>query len=327
MNRNLLKPAVLAFALLVNGALGAARAADEYPAKPISIVVPYPAGGVVDIVGRLVAEKIGGPLGKRVIVENKPGAGGTIGAAQVARAAPDGYTLLLAGAATHVFAPLLYKSVPYDPIKGFTPISQLTAGPLVLVVNASLPPKNLAEFISYVRANGEKVNYSSNGKGTFPHLAVELLKQAANLNPTHVPYNGGPPAILALVAGDTAFSINHIPNVQAQVKAGKLRALATTGLARSSSFADLPTFDEAGFKGFETSAWFGLFAPPGTSKAIVDRLSREAIDAIKSKDLRDKLALQGDEPVGSAPPVFANYIRGEIAKWTGVVRNAGITPE
>jgi tripartite-type tricarboxylate transporter receptor subunit TctC len=323
MKLHLMRAALLALAF----AAGTAVAADEYPSKPVSIIVPYPAGGIVDIVGRLVAEKMSGPLGKRVIVENKPGAGGTIGAGQVSRAAPDGYTLLLAGAATHVFAPLLYKSVPYDPIKGFAPISQLTAGPLVLAVNASLPPQTMADFIAYVRANGDKVNYASNGKGTFPHLAVELMKQAANLNPTHVPYNGGPPAVLALVAGDTAFSINHIPNVQAQVKAGKLRALATTGLTRSSSFPDLPTFDQAGFKGFETSAWFGLFAPPGTPQAIVERLSREAIEALKTKDLRDKLALQGDEPVGSTPGAFANYIRGEIAKWTKVVRNAGITPE
>jgi len=315
--------AAIAAALLT----GTANAADDYPAKPVSIVVPYPAGGVVDIVGRLIADKLGQSLGKRVIVENKPGAGGTIGAAAVARAAPDGYTLLLAGAATHVFAPLLYKSVPYDPIKQFAPITQLTAGPLVLVVNANLPVHTMAEFLAYLRANGDKMNFASNGKGTFPHLSVELMKQAANLHPTHVPYNGGPPAILALASGDVAFSINHIPNVLAQVKAGKIRPLATTGLARSSSFPDLPTFDEAGFKGYETSAWFGLFAPPGTPQAIVDRLAKDSIDALKAKDLRDKLAFQGDEPVGSTPAAFANYIRGEIAKWAPVVRNAGITPE
>lgn len=304
-----------------------AKAADEYPSRPVSIVVPYPAGGVVDIVGRLVADKLSASLGKRVIVENKPGAGGTIGAAAVARAAPDGYTLLLAGAATHVFAPLLYKTVPYDPIKQFAPISQLTAGPLVLAVNSTLPVQNMAEFLTYVRANGDRVNYASNGKGTFPHLAVELMKQAAGINPTHIPYNGGPPAIIALAAGDADFSINHIPNVLAQVKAGKIRPIATTGQVRSSSFPDLPTFDEAGFKGFETSAWFGLFAPPGTPQAIVDRLARESAEALKAKDLRDKLATQGDEPVGSTPSAFAGYIRGEIAKWTKVVRDAGISPE
>ena len=314
-----------AFAL---GALAAqAPAADEYPTKPISIVVPYPAGGVVDIVGRLIADKLGNSLGKRVIVENKPGAGGTIGAAAVARAAPDGYTLLLAGAATHVFAPLLYKSVPYDPVKHFAPISQLTAGPLVLVVNAGLPAQNMTEFLAYLRANGDRVNYSSNGKGTFPHLAVELLRQAAGVNPTHVPYNGGPAAILALASGDVAFSVNHIPNVLAQVKAGKIRPLATTGPTRSAAFSDLPTFDQAGFKGFETSAWFGLFAPPGTPQLIVERVSRDSAEALKAKDLRDKLATQGDEPVGSTPAAFAAYIQSEIAKWTTVVRSAGITPE
>lgn len=323
MNRSILKPATLALAMLS----GAAHAADDYPSKPVSIVVPYPAGGVVDIVGRLVADKLGASLGKRVIVENKAGAGGTIGAAAVAKAAPDGYTLLIGGAATHVFAPLLYKSVPYDPVKQFMPITQLTSGPLVLVVNAGLPVQTMPEFLGYLRANGDKANYASNGKGTFPHLAVELMKQAANVNPTHVPYNGGPAAILALVTGDVAFSINHIPNVLAQVRAGKVRPIATTGLARSSSYPNLPTFDEAGFTGYEVSAWFGLFAPPGTPQAIVDRLAKDSIEALKAKDLRDKFALQGDEPVGSSPAVFANYIRGEITKWTQVVRNAGITPE
>jgi tripartite-type tricarboxylate transporter receptor subunit TctC len=318
----------LALGTLALAALaGQAPAADDYPTKPISIVVPYPAGGVVDIVGRLVADKLGTSLGKRVIVENKPGAGGTIGAAAVARAAPDGYTLLLGGAATHVFAPLLYKSVPYDPVKQFAPITQLTAGPLVLVVNAGLPVHTVTEFLAHLRTNGDHVNYSSNGKGTFPHLAVELLRQAAGVNPTHVPYNGGPPAILALASGDVAFSVNHIPNVLAQIRAGKIRPLATTGLARSSAFPDLPTFDQAGFKGFETSAWFGLFAPPGTPQPIVERIARDCAEALKAKDLRDKLATQGDEPVGSTPGAFAAYIQGEIAKWTKVVRQAGITPE
>ncbi len=304
-----------------------AIAADEYPSKPISVVVPFPAGGVVDIVGRLVADKLGTALGKRVIVENKPGAGGTIGAAAVAKAAPDGYTLLVGGAATHVFAPLLYKTVPYDPVKQFAPISQLTAGPLVLVVNSSLPARSMAEFLAYARANGDKINFASNGKGTFPHLAVEFMKQAAGITPTHIPYSGGPAAILALVTGDAAFSVNHIPVALAQVKAGKIRPLATTGSVRSTSFPDLPTFEEAGFKGFETSAWFGLFAPPGTPQPIIDRLARETTEALKAKDLRDKLATQGDEPVGSAPAAFSTYIQGEIAKWTKVVRGAGIVPE
>ncbi|MBI3373359.1 MAG: tripartite tricarboxylate transporter substrate binding protein [Betaproteobacteria bacterium] len=312
----------LALCMLAKGVL-----ADEYPVKPVTIVVPYPAGGVVDIVGRLIADKLRASLGKRVIVENRPGAGGTIGAAAVARATPDGYTLLLAGAATHVFAPLLYRTVPYDPVQQFAPITQLTAGPLVLVVNSGLPLQNMKEFLAYLKANGDRVNYASNGKGTFPHLAVELLKQAAGLNPTHVLYNGGPPAILALVSGDVAFSVNHIPNVLAQVKAGKIRPLATTGLARSSAFPDLPTFDESGFKGFETNAWFGLFAPPGTPQPIVERIWTDSAAALKAKDLRDRLATQGDEPVGSSPMVFAAYLQGEISKWTKVVREAGITPE
>jgi tripartite-type tricarboxylate transporter receptor subunit TctC len=322
-----MRPAGILVAALALCALAQGVLAEEYPVKPVSIVVPYPAGGVVDMVGRLIADKLGDALGKRVIVENRPGAGGTIGAAGVARAAPDGYTLLLGGAATHVFAPLLYRTVPYDPVKQFVPITQLTAGPLVLVVNAGLSAQNLKEFLAYLRANGDRTNYASNGKGTFPHLSVELLKQAAGLNPTHVPYNGGPPAILALAAGDVAFSVNHIPNVLAQIRSGKIRPLATTGLVRSSAFPDLPTFDESGFKGFEASAWFGLFAPPGTPQAVIDRISTAAADALKAKELRDRLAMQGDEPVGSSPKVFAAYIQGEISRWAKVIREAGITPE
>lgn len=303
---------------------GAALAID-YPAKPVTIVVPYPAGGVVDIAARLLADKLGASLKTRVLVDNRPGAGGTIGAASVARAEPDGYTLLMGGSATNVFAPAMYPKLPYDPAKQFAPISQVIAGPLVLVVNASVPASTMHEFLDYLRANGDRVNYSSNGPGTFPHLAGELFKQTTGLKPTHIPYSGGPKAILAVLANEVAFSINHIPNVMPLIKSGRLKALATTGMQRSPSFPDLPTFAEAGLKDFEASAWFGLFAPSGTPPSIINRLQAEVAEALKSRDIRERFAAQGDEPVGSAPEAFAAFLRKETEKWPGIIRNAGVS--
>lgn len=302
----------------------AAGAADKYPSRPVTLVVPYPPGGVVDIVGRLLADKLTASLGERVIVENKSGAGGTIGAAAVARAKPDGYMLLLAGSATHVFAPSLQPDLQYDPVKSFEPITEISSGPLVLVVNPLVPAKDVPSFLAYLRTEGNRVNFASNGAGTFPHLAGELLKQAASVRPVHVPYTGGPKAILALVANEVSFSINHIPNVVSLVKSGRLRALATTGAHRSLTYPDLPTFREAGIEDFEANAWFGLFAPAGTPKPIVDLLQSKSAAALQEKDFRDRLAAQGDEPVGSTPDAFARYMSGEIARWSRTIKEAGI---
>lgn len=298
--------------------------ADTYPTRPITMVVPFPPGGVVDIVGRLLADKLSASLGQRVIVENRIGAGGTIGAAAVARADPDGYTLLMGGAATHVFAPVLQAELPYDPIKSFVPITEISAGPLILVVNPAVPAKTVPEFLAFLRARGSSVNYASNGPGTFPHLAGELFRQAAGVTPVHVPYSGGPKAVLALITNEVSFSINHIPNVMTQIKANKMRALATTGLRRSTTYPDLPTFNEAGIKGFEASAWFGLFGPRGTSRSIVDLLQSKSALALESKDFRDRLAAQGDEPVGSTPDAFAEYVDRELIRWHKIVKDAGI---
>lgn len=306
-------------------AAGAASPALAYPTKIVTLVVPFPAGGVVDIIGRLVADKLGAQLGTKVIVENRPGAGGTLGAAFVARAEPDGYTLLVGGAAAQVFSPLIYPNIPYDPVKSFAPIIQLTSGPLVLVVPQSSPVTTFPEFESFVRREGERLNYASNGPGTFPHLAAELYRQATGAKFTHIPYSGGPKAILALITNEVGFSINHIPNIMGMVKSGKLRAIATTGRKRSASYPDLPTFAEGGVTGFETSAWFALFAPAGTPNAIIDKLNAETAKALKSRDLRDKLALQGDETVGGSPEDLAAYLQAELAKWPAVVKAAKVT--
>jgi len=306
-------------------AAGVVSPALAFPTKIVTLVVPFPPGGVVDIVGRLLADKLGTQLGAKVIVENRPGAGGTLGAAFVARAEPDGYTLLVGGAATHVFSPLIFPDVPYDPVKSFAPVIQLTSGPLVLVVPQNSPVTTFPEFENFVRREGERLNYASNGPGTFPHLAAELYRQATGAKFTHIPYSGGPKAILATVTNEVGFSINHIPNILGMVKAGKLRAIASTGRKRSQSFPDLPTFAESGLAGFETSAWFAIYAPAGTPKTVIEKLNTEAAKALNSRDLRDKLAVQGDETVGGSPEDLAAYLKAELAKWPAVIKAANVT--
>ena len=297
--------------------------AQEYPSQIIRMVVPYPPGGVVDITGRLLAQQLSKQLGVTVIVENKPGAGGTIGANAVARAAPDGYTILLSGAATHAFAPWMYKDLPYDPLKDFVPITQVTEGPLALTVNSASQVKDLAGFVAMLKEKGDAINYSANGNGTYPHLSVELLKQKTGVKPVHVPYSGGGQAITALIAGEVDFSQNHIPIVLPHVKSGRLRVLATTGDTRSTTFPDVPTLKEAGFD-VVASAWFGLFAPAGTPRPIIERLYAATAKAAQASELREKLAAQGDEVVVEGPDKFLAYQKSELEKWKIVIAGAGL---
>jgi tripartite-type tricarboxylate transporter receptor subunit TctC len=220
-----------------------AAAQDRFPARPVTLVVPFPPGGVVDLVARAVGPKMAVALGVPVVIDNKAGAGGTIGAAFVAKARPDGYTLLLGGSATQVFGPALYKKLPYDAKKDFAPIGQISSGPLVLVTGAKVPAMDVPQLTKYLKAQGVRAFYGSNGNGTFPHLAAELFKQANQLPSAHIPYSGGAATITALVAGDITYSINHIPVVQGMVRSERLRALATTGRKRSVAFPNLPTLD------------------------------------------------------------------------------------
>lgn len=297
--------------------------AEEYPSRVIKLVVPYPPGGVVDITGRLLADQLSKQLGGTVIVENKPGAGGTIGASAVARAEPDGYTILLSGAATHAFAPSMYKDLPYDPIKDFATITQVTEGPLALCVNSASEAKDLAGLLGMLREKGDKANYSANGNGTYPHLSVELLKQKTGIKPLHVSYKGGGQAITALLAKEVHFSQNHIPIVLPHAKSGRLRCVATTGSARSSAFPDLPTLKEAGYD-VVASAWFGLFAPAGTPRPIRERLYAATLKAVETSDLRAKYAAQGDEAVVEGPDKFLAYQTSELQKWKDVIAGAGL---
>jgi len=315
----------LAFLSILSVVLPGAALAQPYPSKVVRIIVPYPPGGVVDITGRLLADQLRRELGGTVIVENKPGAGGTVGTAAVARSPADGYTILLAGAATHAFAPWLHKALPYDPVKDFIPVTQVTEGPLALCVNAASPHTDLGEFLAMLKAKGDSVNYSSNGSGTYPHLSVELLKQAGGLKSVHVPYKGGGEAVTALIANEVQFSQNHIPIIASHVKSGgRLRVLATTGNVRSTAFPDVPTLKEAGHD-VVASAWFGLFVPAGTPRAIVDRLHAATAAAAKAPALRERLAAQGDEIVVEGPEKFRDFQLSEMEKWKGVISRAGLT--
>lgn len=313
----------LALSLAICLVMPAAVLAQHYPTKVIRLIVPYPPGGVVDITGRLLAEQLGRELGGTVVVENKPGAGGTIGADIVARSAPDGYTVLLGGAATHAFAPWIYRQLPYDPVKDFIAVTQITEGPLALCVNAASPIKSLDEFLDMLKARGDKVSYASNGNGTFPHLSVELLNQVTGVKPVHIPYPGGGQAVTALIAGEVQFSQNHIPIVLPHVKSGRLRVLATTGTSRSSAYPDVPTLEEAGID-VVASAWFGLYVPAGTPQAIVQRLYLATAAAAKSPTLRQQLAAQGDEVIVEGPSRFLEYQKSELEKWKAVIERTGV---
>jgi tripartite-type tricarboxylate transporter receptor subunit TctC len=296
---------------------------QTYPSRIIKLVVPYPAGGAVDITGRLLADQLRQQLNATVIVENKVGAAGTLGANFVAKSAPDGYTLLLSGGATHAFAPWLYKSLPYDPVADFVPITQVTEGYLALTVSADSSIKDVSGFIAATKEKGASMNYASNGYGTYPHLAMELLKQTAGIEIAHIPFKGGNESITALLGGQVQVTLNHLPVVQPQANAGTVRVLATSGAARAQAFPDVPTLKEAGYD-VVASAWFGLFAPAGTPREIIDRLSEAVAQAAKDPAFKDKLRAQGDEIHVEGPDSFRALQKRELEKWKNVIEKAGI---
>ncbi|MBL0086125.1 MAG: tripartite tricarboxylate transporter substrate binding protein [Ideonella sp.] len=301
---------------------GAARAQPAFPSKPVTIVVPFPAGGALDIVARALAEEMRKQLGQPVIVDNRAGAGGTVGSALVARAAPDGYTILLGSVATHAIAPGVYRNLTYDALKDFAPITQVTASPLLLASSATLNVKTLPELLATARAQPGKLNYASTGNGTAVHLAGAMLQSAARLDVVHVPYKGGPQAVNALITGEAAFMVVNVELVLPQVVGGKARALAVTGSRRLAVLPDVPTMSEAGLNGVDATTWFGLFAPVGTPKDVVERLQRDAATSLRT--LKDNFAKQGDEAIGSTPDEFAAHVRAEHAKWGKLIKDLGV---
>lgn len=319
-------PAALA-AICVMTLSATAAQAQSFPSKPITLVVPFPAGGALDAVARPMAEGMRKALGQAVVVENVAGAGGTVGTGNVARAAPDGYTILLGSVATHAIAAGIYPKLSYDPIGQFSPISQLTRGPLVLAVGPQVKAASLRDLVAAAKASPGTMNYASTGNGTALHVAGELFKAAAGINVQHVPYRGGGQAMTALMGGEVAYIIGNTQLVMPQVTGGKVKALAVTGERRLAALPEVPTFAEAGTAGVDVVTWFGLFAPAGTPAAIVEQLNSAATAALKSEDVQRSLATLGDEPVGSSAADFSRFVRAEHQRWVQITRSAGIKIE
>jgi tripartite-type tricarboxylate transporter receptor subunit TctC len=312
--------------LLLAAALPAApgmAGAQAYPSRPVKLVVPFPPGGSLDITGRLIAQRLTDMWGQAVVVENKPGAGGNIGADFVAKATPDGYTILLGALSTHAVNPNLYAKMPYDAVRDFAPITLIATTPNVLVVNAATPVGNVREFIAWTKANPGKLAFGSGSNGSAGHLAGELYKVDTGTDAVHIPFKGGAPATQALLAGDTQFMFDNLANAMAQVKAGKLKALAVTTAERSTLVPELPTMAEAGLPGFDISTWYGLFAPAGTPAAIVAKWNTDVTRILNSPDVRAKLMADGAEPAPDTPEQFAQMIARELAKYARIIKASG----
>ncbi len=307
------------------GALALAAAplsAQDYPVKPIRVIVPFSPGGAVDGPMRMIAQELGKRLNQQVVVENKPGAGATLGTEIVAKAPPDGYTLLLASQ-TNAISASLYKSLTYDPIEDFAPISLIGREPGVLVVNASFPPKSFQEFVAYVKERPGKIDYASSGNGSGQHLFMALLAAQTGLNMNHVPYRGSGQATADLLGGQVPVSIPGTAGMVGHIKAGKLRPLAVTGINRSPQLPDVPTLQESGVAGYEAYVWMGLLAPKGTPAPIIDRLNRELVQALVAPEVKTYMANAGIEIVGSTPAEFGRFFHAEKDLWARVVKETG----
>ena len=303
-----------------------AHAQQAWPVRAVRIVVPSAPGGGADITARIIAPKLSEQLGQQVVVENRSGAGTMIGSEVVARAAPDGYTLLM-GISTLAINPSMFRKVPYNALKDFAPISQVVSLPNVLVTHPSLPAKTVKELVAFARARPGQLNYASAGIGTNPHLSMELFLTLTGLKMLHVPYKGAGPGIVDVVAGHVSVMTPSIISGLPHVKGGRLRVLGVTSAKRAGGAPDIPTIAEAGVRGYEAVQWFGVLAPAGTSRELVARLHGEIVRLLQAADVRNRLFADGADPVGSSPEEFAAFLRAETAKWAKVVRDAGIQPE
>ena len=305
----------------------AALAEERFPARPIKLVVPYPPGGSADLVGRMVADKMSHSLGQTVIVDNKGGASGAIGSEYVARAAPDGYTLLVAISDTHAINPAVMPHLPYDPQKDFVAVSLMATQPMALMVGRHFEGRTLAEFVAAARRKPRSITYASNGKGGLQHLAMELFSRQAGIELLHVPYKGSAPALSDVIAGQVDCLFISLQGAGGNVGSGNLRPLAISAPARLAVAPDVPTFAESGFPGVNVTQWYAMMAPRGTPAAIVDLLSQHAKAALASPDVASRLKAAGTEPVGSSPEQFKNFLAGDIRKWSGVAKAVGVRLE
>jgi tripartite-type tricarboxylate transporter receptor subunit TctC len=312
----------LAFACATSGV----SAAADYPSKPIRVIVGLAPGGATDIIARGVAQKLTEALGQSVVIDNRAGAGGNIGAALAAKSPPDGYTALIVSS-TYSINPSLYRQMPFDPVKDLQPVTLIASSPFLLLVHPSLAVKSVKELIALAKAKPKQLNYGSGGVGNSGHLAAELFTSMAGIEFTHVPYKGAGPALIEAVGGHVQLIFSSIVSGMPFARNGKLNALAITTLKRSSAMPELPTVSESGLHGYDFSSWYGLLVPAGTSAAIIARLNEATVKALKAADLKERLATEGCEPVGSSPQQFAAHLNTEMTRWAKVVKASGMRAE
>ena len=322
--RSLVLATTAAAALLALASPGAFAQGPTYPARPITMVVPFPPGGPTDLIARVIALKLGEQMGQTILVDNRAGANGNIGALLVAKAQADGYTLLY-NTSSITLSPALYKNVAYNVQKDFAPVALVAVVPLALVINPLIPANTVAEFIAYAKAHPGKLSYGSAGNGNVTHLAAFQFVQANGLDATHVPYKGSAPADVDLVGGQIEFMTDTVNSVMGFVRSKSMKMLAVTTAKRMSLFPNVPTLAESGMPGFEVGAWQGVMVPAGTAPAVIERLNTEINKALNSPDVRARLAQQGAEPLGSTPQEYAAYVKKELARWAGVVKATGVT--
>lgn len=304
---------------------GEARAQDSWPERPVTLVVPFNAGGTSDILARIVAQQLSGELGQNVVVENQPGAGGSVGTAAVARAEPDGYTLLLGTVGTHSINESLYPTLGYDPVADFAPVTPIAAVPNVLVAHPSEPYDSVEELVAYAHAHPGEILFASSGAGTSIHLSGEMFRVIADVEMEHVPYTGSGPAVAALLGNETAIMFDNLPSSIQQIRSGALKALAVTTAERAEALPDVPTIAESGFPDYEATSWFGIFAPDGTPQPVIERLHGAIVDLLSRDDVREQFALQGAVARTDTPEGFASFMEAERTKWADIIESAGVT--
>jgi tripartite-type tricarboxylate transporter receptor subunit TctC len=324
MHRRSVAAAITACAVAISCA---GAAAQSYPQRPVRFIVPFAPGGSTDTLARAIGQKLGEALGQQVVVDNRSGGNGNIGMEIVAHAAPDGYTIVLGYIANLAIGPSIYAKLPFDPVRDFAPVTQLAQSPNILVVHPSVPAKTFREFIAYAKAHPGQVNFASASVGSIGHLTGELLNNAAGIRMQHIAYKGSGQAVIDLLGGQIQSMFSGMSSVMSHIKAGKLRALAVTGAQRSPAAPDVPTIAESGFPGFEATAWYGVLAPAGTPRPVIDRLHDQIVRALKVPEVRERLEGVGFELVGSTPEAFGAYIKSEIKKWAKVVKSSGARPD
>jgi tripartite-type tricarboxylate transporter receptor subunit TctC len=316
---------VLLCAFFIAAILPMTAAAQSYPSKPVRLIVPFPPGGSNDVVGRMIAVQLSTRLDKPVIVENQGGAGGLIGTEMAARSQPDGYTLLLVSVA-YAFIPAIYK-LPYDPATAFAPVAVLGAGPVVIAVTSKLPVGSVKELIALAKEKPGELNYATAGVGSFQHLASELFKLQAGVDIVHIPFKGGGPAMMDVIAGNTQIAIGSLVQMLPQIKAGKLKALGVGSAKRIAALPEVPTISEAGVPGYEVTNWWGIVVPAGTPRSIIDRLHKDLTVVVESSETKKRFETEGAEPLSMSPDEFGRFIAAETVKWARVVKEAGIRAE